>query len=225
MLYLDANLRIKPEFAKPERWSALDVCMFDAVGAMTLVSCAEAALKIPRALRRAAKCMERLEGASDEWKGIRDAVQAITEILRLPSPTGEGRVHDTLRKLITEGGTPEGIAELLRKDVSYLGAMVEATMACMATMSLRAVMFVQAIPDEVTPRFMGQAHGWQLVGETFTHLTALHPEVARTLDTYALLLIERSGIEDHIPPALLAGLRAACAVRPEDGLTGPEVRA
>lgn len=98
-------------------------------------------------------------------------------------------------------------------------------MACMATMSLRAVMFVQAIPDEVTPRFMGQAHGWQLVGETFTHLTALHPEVARTLDTYALLLVERGGIEDCIPAGLMAALRATQEEHYAGWMTGPEVQA
>ncbi len=225
MLYLDSNMRIKPEFTDATVWSALGVHMSDAVGMMALVSCAEVALKTPRALRRAAKCMERLEGASDEWDGIRDAVRAVMEILRLPSPVGAGRIHETLKKLVTEGGTPEGIAELMNRDASYLGALADATLACIATMSLRAVLFAQARPDEVTLRFTGQVRGWQMVGEMFTQLTSLHPSVARTLDTYALLLIERSGIEDHIPPALLADLRAACAVRPEDGLTGPEVRA
>lgn len=227
MLYLDRNLKFKPEYSDPRLWESLGVPPFSAASAMALVSCAEIVLKGPRAIRRSLKMYERNTGRRDEATlGILDAVKAVSKILSVEGPLSNDPVHKTLRQLLDEAGTPEGIADFLRKDEEHISLMVNTVAAVAYAIIISAINCATEDPgDGVGDRKVGQIAGWQKFVELLARIATTHPDMSDMLGVAILVCAPYIGLADIVPEHVLNEIAMSAALQIHDVADDIELKA
>ncbi len=232
MLYLDSDLNFKPEYADASTWEKIGVSGFAAAGVMTLVSCAEAVLRGPRAMKRAAKlCRGWTEGPynyDEVALGFQDVSKELARMLRLPSPRNLEPLHKTLKEFIEVAGTPEGIADFLHQDDEYVSIMANTTLIAAYSIITAGIMCAgdQVYEENLPDRTLGKLLGFQKFGEIFGWLSVLHPDITAPLGGAVLASVPYLSLDNVLPQHILDRIETACAaVAGDTGLTAPEGRA